>query len=88
MAIALEQVREVLNNAQPGDVSDIHITELPDGGMRIEVLLHKAATGKTDNTSQWAQFAETMHHSSPLRGLSETLCRHSREFRDSWVADE
>jgi len=28
MATALEQVREALNNARPGDVSEVHMTEL------------------------------------------------------------
>ena len=88
MTTALEQVREALNNAQPGDVSEVHVTELPDGGLRIEVVLHKAAAGKPGKASQWAQFAEAMHRDSPLRGHSETLCRQSREFRDSWVAGE
>jgi hypothetical protein len=88
MATMLEQARTALNNAQPGDVTEAYLTELPDGRLRIEIVLNKAATAKLGNTNQWVQFAEAMHRDSPLRGQSETLCQHSREFRDSWVMDE
>jgi len=88
MATVLEQAREALNSVQPDDVSEAHLTELPDGGLRIEIVLNKAASAKAGNANKWAQFAEAMHRDSPLRGHSETLCRHSREFRDSWVTDE
>lgn len=88
MAIMLEQARAALNNAQPGDVSEAHLTEMPDGRLRIEIVLNKATTAKAGNANQWVKFAEAMHRDSPLRGQSETLCRHSREFRDSWVMDE
>jgi hypothetical protein len=57
MATVLEKVREALNNAQPGDVSGVKIIELPEGGVRIEVVLNKTVTIKPVSPSRWAMFA-------------------------------
>jgi hypothetical protein len=88
MATVLEKVREALNNAQPGDVSGVKIIELPEGGVRIEVVLNKTVTIKPVSPSRWAMFADAMHRESPLRGYSEMLCQHGREFRDSFTFDD
>jgi hypothetical protein len=87
MATVLEKVREALNNAQPGDVSDVKVIELPEGGVRIEVVLNKTVTIKPVSPSRWAMFADAMHRESPLRGYSEMLCQYGHEFRDSFTFD-
>jgi len=81
MDMILDKAREVLDKAKQSDVQKATMTELPEGGVRIEIVLSsidkiRPVPGK------WAAFADALHRENPLRGSSELLCEDSREFRN------
>ena len=82
MATAFEKAREILNNTLPSDVDEVKLTELPDGGMHIEVIVHRTTTARTGQ-GKWATIARRLSKEAPLTGMSEELLDYTRRFRDS-----
>ncbi len=84
MATAFETAREILNNTLPSDVDEVKLTELPDGGMHIEVIIHRTTAALTDQ-GKWASIAQRLSKEAPLTGMSEEFLDYTRRFRDSFA---
>lgn len=84
MATAFEKAREILNNTLPSDVDEVKVTELPEGGIHIEVTLHRSTAAITGQ-GKWAQIAQRLSEEAPLTGISEEFLDYTQRFRDSFA---
>ena len=82
MTTTFETAREILNNTLPDDVGEVKLTELPDGGMHIEVIIHRTTPALT-RQGKWANIARRLSNEAPLTGMSEEFLDNTRRFRDS-----
>lgn len=80
MGTPLEKVKTALDQVRPDEVDTIEVTDLPDGGTRIEIVIHKHHGQK----NKWARFADELHAESPLKGKSTVVADHIREFREGF----
>ncbi len=84
MATPLEKAKKALDQARPNEGDTIKVTDIPDGGMRIEIVIHK----HKDEQNKWARFADEMHTESPLKGKSTLVTDHIRGFREGFSFEE
>lgn len=84
MATAFDKAREILNNTVPSDVDEVKVIELPEGGMHIEVTIHRTPAAITGQ-GKWARVAQRLSEEAPLTGMSEEFLNFTRRFRDSFA---
>jgi len=77
------KAKQALKEVRIDDVDSVEITNLTDGGVRIEVVIYKHHGQKR----KWAKFADELHKASPLRGQSKIVTDGVREFREGFSFD-
>jgi hypothetical protein len=81
MSTSFEKAREILNDTLPSDVDEVKLTELPDGGLHIEVIIHRTSAALSGQ-GKWAGIAQRLSKEAPLTGMSEEFLDYTRRFRD------
>lgn len=85
MDATFEKARSILNEVNPDEVDEVKVTELPEGGMHIEVTFHRASSAKSSAQGKWANIAQQLSREAPLTGISGQFLDNTRRFRESFV---
>ena len=75
----LERAREALDQATLHKGDTITITDYADGGLHIEIVIHK----QEDRHKKWARVADEMHERSPRKGKSTLVTDGVHAFGDN-----
>jgi hypothetical protein len=85
MSTTFEKARSILNEVRPDEVDEVKVTELPEGGMHIEVTFHRASSVQSPGQGKWANIAQRLSREAPLTGMSEQFLDNTRRFRENFV---
>jgi hypothetical protein len=80
MSTTFEKARSILNEVRPDEVDEVKVTELPEGGMHIEVTFHRALSAQSPGQGKWANIAQRLSREAPLTGMSEEFLNSTRRF--------